>query len=340
MSRFNQRQWEITAHVLFWIGYVIFISFLITQFLQPRAAFFRTIIMAIFHALLVYSHLYILLPRFFEQKKYRKYVFSLVMILLLSVVLRIFADYTLARLAAVESALLFSRTHILGTIISSVIILLITFPLKMIQYGSQKEILQEELKTQRLEAELKFLKAQVNPHFLFNTLNNIYTLAFTQSEQTAPTIMKLSEMMRYMLYECRAERVPLLSEVHYLQNFIELQQLKTPDHQNITFEIEGKVNGIMIPPLLFVPLVENAFKHGNPTDIHTGWVKANLSVSAENIVFSIRNSLPSEIRKDKVGGIGLENIRNRLELIYPHSHKIDIQTAPDQFSVTISIPKI
>lgn len=338
MSRFNQRQWQLTAHILFWIGYVIFISFLMTQFLQPRAAFLRTVIMGTFHAGLVYTHLYFLLPRYFEQKKYAQYLVSLALILPISVGLKILADIGLAKIATVEPTILFSRTHISGTIISSIIILLITFPLKMIQYGAQKEILEEEIKNQRLEAELKFLKAQVNPHFLFNTLNNIYTLAFTQSEQTAPTIMKLSEMMRYMLYECRAERVPLTSEVHYLHNFIELQQLKTPDLQNIQLDIRGELSGAYIPPLLFVPLVENAFKHGNPADIHAGWVNASLDVTGNQITFSISNSLNPDARKDKVGGIGLENIRKRLELIYPQNHKLEIHPAADQFSVSISIP--
>ncbi|MEZ4827872.1 MAG: histidine kinase [Bacteroidia bacterium] len=339
MSRYSQKQWEIAAHVLFWTGYIIFIGFLMTQFLLPRAAFFRTLIMAFFHALLVYSHLYLLLPRFFERKKYGLYVLSLVLILPLSVGLKIMTDMGLARLATVETGLLLSRTHILGTIFSSVIILLITFPLKMIQYGAQKDILQEELKNQRLEAELKFLKAQVNPHFLFNTLNNIYTLAFTQSDQTAPTVMKLSEMMRYMLYECRAERVPLESEVHYLRNFIELQQLKTPGHQNISFEITGKTQAISIPPLLFVPLMENAFKHGNLSDLRAGWVTARLEVSEGNVSFHISNSLGRETRKDPVGGIGLENIRKRLELIYPDRHTLEITATADRYSVMLSIPK-
>ncbi|GAB4404817.1 MAG: hypothetical protein OHK0039_05310 [Bacteroidia bacterium] len=233
--------------------------------------------------------------------------------------------------------LLFSARHINSVFFSSLLMIFVTSPVRMVDAHSRQRELEEALKSHRLEAELRFLQAQVNPHFLFNTLNNIYSLAFTGSAQTAPMIMKLSEMMRYMVYDGKAAWVPLRSEIQYIYNYIELQQLKTPERQQIRLEVSGDPGPHRIPPLLFVPLFENAFKHGNLDAHGQGWLEAHLDLDPQGLHFSLRNTFLPRESKDQIGGIGLDNIRQRLALIFPGRHAFEVLQADGIFEVAIRL---
>ena len=230
-----------------------------------------------------------------------------------------------------------SLRYFLASLLTGLIIVMCLAPSRLIKDWLERRHLKLALQYQEMEAELKFLKAQVNPHFLFNALNNAYTLAYTGSQKAAPVILKLSEMMRYMLYDSQAERVSLDKELSYLKNYIELQQLKKSTRQNIHFEVASSTNTIQIPPLLFIPFFENAFKHGNIEDIEHGWVKSTLKTSRMAIDFTISNSFNPHKRKDSVGGIGLENIQQRLKLLYPQKHQLQITKHDQVFSVTLHI---
>ncbi|RMG26534.1 MAG: hypothetical protein D6730_08980 [Bacteroidetes bacterium] len=231
---------------------------------------------------------------------------------------------------------LLSPMHIGSIVLTSLLVLLITLPLRLMENWHRQRALQQELQSRQLETELKFLKMQVNPHFLFNTLNNLYTLAFTQSDKAAPMIMKLSEMMRYMIYDASAPRVKLQQEVQYLHNYIALQQLKTARPQRIEFEVVGDTS-VPVPPMLFVSLFENAFKHGMLEDVEKGWMKARLEVKEGRMLFRIANNFRPHTAKDQQGGIGLENIRQRLNLLYPRAHQFRVQAVEGVFSVEIEL---
>lgn len=233
--------------------------------------------------------------------------------------------------------LLFTPIHYISVIVSTLLIVLITIPIRFAENWHQAHEVQREVEQQRLQTELQFLKAQVNPHFLFNTLNNLYTLAFIKSDQAAPMILKLSEMMRYMLYDSAGDYVPLKHEIQYLDSYIELQQLKTEYPQNITFSKIGDVGDLHLPPMLLVPLFENAFKHGNLQETQKGYLRAKLEITDEELLFEIHNTIGKHNRKDKVGGIGIDNIRQRLLLIYPQAHEFRIQSGIEVFSVYLSI---
>jgi len=185
---------------------------------------------------------------------------------------------------------------------------------------SQKQ-LAIKMKSEKMEAEMKFLKNQINPHFLFNVLNSIYSLALSNNKNTADVVMKLSEMLRYVLYETNIEKVSLNREMKYIQNFIDLQKLKEEEEIAINFQMETSKNPIMIAPMLLVTFVENAFKHGNITDIKNGWINIFVTSTAQTIHFKIDNSLPTtSIQKDKTSGIGLQNVkRNFAKKIYSRS---------------------
>ena len=194
------------------------------------------------------------------------------------------------------------------------------------------------LKSEKLESEMKFLKSQTNPHFLFNALNNIYTLSVVKSDMAPGNLLKLSDMLRYMLYECKADKVPLKKEITYINNFVDLYKLKDSTGLNIKLEIDDSAPNLMIGPLLFVPFIENAFKHSQVEDKVNGWIKIKLETQNEDVIFSVSNSIPKKaIHKDKVGGIGLNNVKRQLELMYPEKHKLEISQDDETFNVNLKI---
>lgn len=319
---------------MFWVGYLVIATLLFALVVPVEWALLRMSAVALVHIILVYFHLYVLLPHFFDKKKYVWYGILLLLALSISVSMKVGIDEVLLELTDFNGPLKGYRD---GTIplasgfVGSLVFLFITTPVRwMDEYYKRKE-LQQEFQMHRLEAELRFLKTQVNPHFLFNTLNNLYSLAYIGSEHTAPTIMKLSEMMRYMLYESDSEQVPLEKEINYLNNFIELQKLKTEEEQKIFFRVEGDPTGLRIPPLLFVPLFENAFKHGNLED--GGWLKSKLKIKENVLTFSMENSFSEQQKKDDVGGIGLENVKKRLALLFPQKHEFQTKSIGNTFAV-------
>ena len=194
------------------------------------------------------------------------------------------------------------------------------------------------LKSEKTEAEMKLLKSQINPHFLFNALNNVYSLSYLKPEKTPENLLKLSQLLRYMLYECNDERVPLSKEIVSLENFIDLNLLKNSKGMQVTVDMEKPSEELMIAPLLLMPFVENAFKHSKVEDLEKGWINIQLQTKDKKIVFRTENSIPTtEYTKDSVGGIGLANVKRRLELIYPKKNKLEISTENNRYAVRLEI---
>lgn len=198
----------------------------------------------------------------------------------------------------------------------------------------------QELKTKTIQTELKFLKTQINPHFLFNTLNSLYALTLKKSDNAPQIVIQLSEMMRYMLYECNEVNVLLSNEVKYIQNYLALERLRQGSGIEINFQVQGEVAGKMIAPLLFTPFLENSFKHGLSNQIKEGYVNILLEVEDESLMFFIENSKPSSIPMQanvRSGGIGLVNLRRRLDILYPEKHKLEIHNSPNTYAVSLEI---
>lgn len=193
----------------------------------------------------------------------------------------------------------------------------------------------KELEKQNLKTELALLRSQVNPHFLFNTLNNIHSFSLTEPEKSSFAIIKLSEMMRYMLYEANGEKVRLEKEVQYIQNLIALHKLRYEDDQFVKFEVSGDVHRIEIPPMIFLPFIENAFKHGKQSVENAIVIK--LKIDETKMIFNCRNfiKLKSETEKTQIGGVGLKNIKRRLQLLYPDLHQLTITSNDDIYAVEL-----
>jgi len=201
-------------------------------------------------------------------------------------------------------------------------------------FYKQKE--NEVLKKEKLEAELVFLKSQINPHFLYNTLNYIYSLAYPVSEELADAVIKLSQLMRYMLNESGPDGlVDIQKEIDYLNNYIDLYRLRFKDQFFVRFDIEGELAGKRIPSLVLIPLVENAFKHGEVNDPQRP-VKISLKIIGATLLFTVSNKINHQ-QKDASSGIGLVNIRRRLELIYPGKHELLIGDNGQTYKASLNI---
>ncbi len=196
----------------------------------------------------------------------------------------------------------------------------------------------EQLEKQAVEAELYYLKSQMAPHFLFNTLNNIHTLVYKQAPAAPEAVMQLASLMRYMIYESNAPTVPLTREMEYLQDYISLQQLRYKQRPIVDLKIEGDIGTCHIAPLLFIHLLENAYKH-SPAGLLPSDVKVQIKVIEDTLTFSVQNPIGKNRAQtlDKYGGIGLPNVRKRLLLLYPGQHTLEINNTGETFAVYLKI---
>lgn len=200
----------------------------------------------------------------------------------------------------------------------------------------RSEKARRDLENEKLKTELSFLQGQVNPHFLFNTLNTIYTLAHRQSERTPGAVMQLSNLLRYVL-DTPQNEVLLTEEIRHLEDLIALHQLRLTQKTHVTFEVKGDPNGIKIAPMLFLPFVENAFKHGVSAHRESE-IQFVLTLSGKQIEFSaVNTNLKSSEHDTRTTGIGIPNVRRRLELLYPEKHRLDIEETTEQYAVRLLI---
>jgi ligand-binding sensor domain-containing protein len=217
-------------------------------------------------------------------------------------------------------------------------VLLITISIIVYKWRISLVKKQQSLKAIQLESELNFLKSQVNPHFLFNTLNNIYALCQVNSKNAAPMVGKISEMMRYMIYDCNTPLVPLPKELDYLKNYIDLNQLKSQRKLNATMRIEGNPDNHKIAPLLLINFLENSFKHGDINQNGDGYIEAEVRILGNELIFNLRNSFRENGNKNTAQkGIGLENVEHRLALLYPGKHSLRIAKNNSIFEVELKL---
>ena len=335
--------WRIFWHVLFWVCGIAFFMFVGHN--NGKATILHEMIVWALYGLINISIFYLnyllLIPQFLNRKKYASY--SLIVFLVIAVygvfkysVGLLFASDVLMRMGGAEKGQLISfYSYFIITIITSLMFLFLSFVLKLAVDWVINDRVQRDLENQRLSAELAFLKSQINPHFLFNSLNSIYSLAYQRSETTPEAILKLSEIMRYMLYECNDNRVDLSRELQYLQNYIDLQKIRFGNKAYIDFKIEGKVRNQQIVPLLLIAFIENAFKHGVANDNLTP-IRMLITLDDEHLHFYIQNKKHHNNR-DSAGGIGLNNVKRRLDLLYPGKYNLDIRDEIDTYTCELSL---
>ncbi len=200
----------------------------------------------------------------------------------------------------------------------------------------KNEDLRKKVENEKTHSELQFLKTQLNPHFLFNSLNAIYSLSAKNSKDTSEAIINLSELMRYMLYEANKNLVPLGKELEYIKNYVKLQRLRLSDSVNVTLKISGEDRNKVIPPLLFISFIENAFKYGTDYEGRT-YVQINLSIENGSIHFMVENKIGPYTKQKGSSGVGLENVKNRLNLLYPESHELEVTNNGEAYTVILNL---
>lgn len=211
--------------------------------------------------------------------------------------------------------------------------------LKLYRIWKSNREAQQELEKQHLKSELALLRAQVNPHFLFNTLNNIDTLVFEDQEKASESIVKLSGIMRYMLYDANAEQVPLEKEISCLQSFIDLHRLRMKDPGFVEFEVVGNPQGHLIPAMLFLPFVENTFKHGSLQGPSPG-IKIHLHIQDNSYFLTVKNRLrKTSVPYEIPSGVGLQNVRRRLDLIYGRDYQLEVTEVDHNYQVKLILPQ-
>ncbi len=202
-------------------------------------------------------------------------------------------------------------------------------------FESQKY--KDELIKERQAGEIALLRSQVNPHFLFNTLNNIYSLVYNKSDEAPEAVMKLSSIMRYMLYDSNTDFVPVANEIEYLNSFIELQQLRITQRKYVDIKVLGAMENRTIAPMLLIPFVENAFKHGDKN--REPGIIIRLNLLDDRLIFTVENFLRKNNTNtpEDSGGFGLENIKRRLGLLYPDKHELKINLTDETFKIELTI---
>jgi two-component system, LytTR family, sensor kinase len=280
-----------------------------------------------------YLNAYVLIPRLIYKKKYWEYVLTQIAVFVLLIICDwiLFEQFLKGRVYQLKPAILF-------VIFPYLFVLAASTAFQMIRDKMKADQLIKEKENENLKTELSFLRSQVSPHFMFNVLNNMVALARKKSDVLEPSLIKLSSLMRYMLYEADEEKVPLEKETEYLQSYIDLQQQRFGKNVTVNFSVEKADKHYDIEPMLLIPFVENAFKHGTGM-IEDASIEINLRAKNNMLQFSARNKYDpaSEEIKDKTSGIGMSNVKRRLNLLYGGTHSLLITKNDGWFMVSLQL---
>lgn len=326
-------------HILFWL---IFEAYVMWGMLERGQAFDidhvkRLLAFLPGYILIVYPLLYLLIPKFLIQKKFLQFILGYAVLI------------SIAFLYTDHFGLNFSKTNpYIGVswkwgknILPFFHVSAIAAMLKMMRYAFLQERREYLNRSLRNLAELELLKAQIHPHFLFNTLNNLFAHTLKKSPDSGKIVLKLSDLLRFMVYESREEEILLEKEINLLTDYIELEKLRYGKELDISIHFSGDIDGKKIRPLLLLPLIENSFKHGTSQQLDQKWISLHVHVNGDIMELNLANSRDSDSPKFLVAGknkgIGIVNVQRRLELLYPNAHEFKINSEKDRFSVNLKL---
>ncbi len=327
-------------HLTFWAAYFSFffyqVSFGAGKERPTAESLVETAVHILFVALIVYINYSFLLPRFLKDHWFMKYLLTFLFFFFL-----VTGTYIFIKRAGSEGTRIHEMFSSVRFMIHySVTVLFIVVFISMFRFVEEWfgiEARKQEVENEKLNSELRFLKEQINPHFLFNTLNSLYYLATVQSPNTPEVIVKLSRMMRYMLYDSNRPKVSLQQEIEYMQNFIELEKMRIDKQIPISYETSGPVASIRIVPLILNTFLENAFKHGLNNHSSDGFIRVKIDTTPTLLTFTAENSKPENPDAKEKSGIGLQNVKRRLELSYPGKHTLKITEDPHTYKVYLTL---
>ena len=346
LKQINYKYWW--QHLLFWIGiwllYVYFYSYQSSEY--SYVAWFATFLLPV-TIVTAYYFGKIIIPKYLLQKQYGYFVLYTITSLILSayaslmaimLCLMLLSNYSLQGLPFLSRNIFFMLVliYLVIGLVSFYYLLRYNFQQVAQNKNLQNKILKTQL--QLKEQELNFLKKQIHPHFLFNTLNTIYGFALKQSDKTPEMILRLSNLLDYILYQVQKPSVLLTDEINHIQNYVALESIRFRETLKVDVEINGQTENTFIPPMLLIPFVENAFKHGRTVDGFLT-VKTEIAILHGDLIFILKNTAiekPNPVKH----GIGLDNIQKRLELLYPNRYDLNIETTENWYTVYLSINAI
>jgi len=340
-------QITIKHHVFFWLFYFLFNTFRWGMYFDDFSYSFQTNLIGFpIHMALCYTNIYVLMPSFLYSRKYSIFVLLLLASIFTMVLIKFNLTYYL-----VSQNVWPEGPEVINTITLSYAIDMMIGELYVITFVTAIKITMDWIKEHKrvtdlekvqLETELLFLRSQISPHFFFNTLNNIYSLAIEKSDKTAKIVLRLSELMRYLLYETKSKRQSLEKEIICIQNYLELERVRHEDLLEVNMNISGNINDKKIAPIILLSFVENAFKHGVNKNIGNVKININFIVDGDFLYFSIDNPIPKATEhKQQVissSGIGLVNVTKRLALGYkPNEYDLKVESDQSLHTVTLKI---
>jgi sensor histidine kinase YesM len=321
---------RMTPHLIGW-GALLLVILLQNDLSDWKFEDYNSIIgLIVFIGIAVYVNLYFLIPRYLFLKKYLHYGISvLILILSSSLLIAIW-------MSKFDQIDWFSRFIVM--VINVVFSLLMTSGGKLLFEYLQKMMKLKEMENKQLKAELNLLRSQVNPHFLFNTLNNLYGLITQNENQKASEItLKLAELTRYLFESSKTEKVSIKRELQFIEDYLCLEKIRLSKNTDIKFDVSGIDKEVFVAPLLFIPLVENAFKHGLQTVTEKSFAHFSLAIQGDDLFFEARNSIGKKFKNHSTSGTGITNLKNRLQLIYPEKHQLEIENTANFYKVTLHL---
>lgn len=339
LGNFSINTRRISYHALIWLGYALILLLIDSKEQGFGLAFRNTLIHIFFLMIIVYTNYWYLIPNYLSKKRFISYILLLLFTAALVMPIEMVCLYwNLAGEQNIDAQIELLKKQS-GHFIFLFLTLVLSTILKITKEWLLQQTVQKDLENKNLQSELSFLKSQINPHFLFNTLNSLYALTLKKSDKAPEIVLRLSEMMRYMLYKSNEKKVPLEQEINYIQNYLALERTRYGDKARIEFEYTGEApSQYQIAPLLFITFLENSFKHGLSQSIQHGFVECLLYIEDNSLDFTIQNS-KTTIKDERYfqGGIGLVNVQRRLELIYPNQYQLDIHETEDTYLVSLKI---
>ncbi|MCZ4694137.1 histidine kinase [Ancylomarina euxinus] len=338
----NLIQNRLVQHLLFWM----FSFYTLVHFfaLQEDISKIDVVYTALFHISLVfgvYANVLLLIPYLLKLEKYSLYIIAIIGTWLAIAYTNQFTfthlsdwltpDYLFISVYDIKDLLKFSFVYLF------IITLLKLSKSWFTVLETQKEL--EIVKREQVESELSALKSNINPHFLFNNLNSLYALSRKNAKETPDYILKLSELMRYMIYETQDKLVFLEKEINYITNYLDLQKLRCQSDTFIHYKIEGKINSQQIAPFLLIPFIENCFKHGGMNQSDSNFIDLEIQIESDRIHMNLNNSIPTKPNKQIVneGGFGIENVKKRLNSLYQNKHELSLELKQELFKVELNL---
>lgn len=351
----DEKKYRLQRHIAFWFFWWVFFGILysytpkvslLPNFQRLPIAMVDSLLFLIAHMFLSYSLMYYVIPKFiFRERYFRAGIWVLVLFFLTSCISAVIGTYVLppmrSYLFSIEYTIATNPAFLLSMLAGlrgAITVGGLAAAIKLMKYWYMKEQRNMELQKENMASQLQLLKAQIHPHFLFNTLNNIYSYTQTTSPTAAKMVTGLSDLLRFILYEGSKPLIPLSKELNMVQDYINLEEFRYGNKLELHVDIPSQTNDLYIAPLLLLPLVENSFKHGTSNILEKPWINLNIDIKDKQMQMKLINGKVHQAEtKPSDTGIGIQNVQKRLNLLYPGKHELTIINENEVFIVNLKV---